>query len=545
MKNTLHIYTRVSTTSQEEEGTSLETQLELGIERAKKLGMKHKVWDEGGQSSSKDDLSNRPVLVDLLKGVEDGDVHHLYVWNTDRLSRNLQTWGMIRFRLIKNEVTLHTPTGKQILSDPQTNLMLGIMSEFSQYENQLRAERFRLGKIHKIKKGFWKGGPPPFGYNLSDGLLRINKKESIWVAQMFQWYLDGDSIPVIKDKLLKNGVMTRRKNPVWSERSIWCVLIQNTHYQGYWNYLDKKSGQSFRVDCPTMVSQTLILNVRQLHESRKKTSSSRNIRPARKHDFLLKELLECASCGGSFGGWKSSAKQQPYYYCVTAMNNSRKKIEDRIECNSQRNLNLNNSDELVWETVRKIITESNIFKESIKAEMLDGSSIISTTTDAKKIEKKLKTNDNLIKKISESIVNQETDKLIGIRSPEEIEDVLGRLDQELLKLKSKKEKMLSELSQRHQNAQWVDWVKEWGSRLEEMKNSEFKFQDKKEFLNTVVDKIIVSSEDRTEHELTIKFKLPYVNDELVWSDNKDKSKGYILKDGSYSKTLRMSLLKKN
>ena len=110
MTDILHIYTRVSTSSQEEEGTSLETQLELGVQRAEKLGMDYKVWNEGGRSSSKDDLSNRPKLTDLLQQVDDGEVQHLYVWNTDRLSRNLNTWGMIRFKLIKNEVTLHTPT---------------------------------------------------------------------------------------------------------------------------------------------------------------------------------------------------------------------------------------------------------------------------------------------------------------------------------------------------------------------------------------------------------------------------------------------------
>ena len=82
MTDILHIYTRVSTSSQEEEGTSLETQLELGVRRAEKLGMDHKVWNEGGRSSSKDDLSNRPVLTDLLQKVDDGEVQHLYVWNT-------------------------------------------------------------------------------------------------------------------------------------------------------------------------------------------------------------------------------------------------------------------------------------------------------------------------------------------------------------------------------------------------------------------------------------------------------------------------------
>jgi len=91
MKQTLHIYTRVSTSIQEDDGTSLDTQRDLGVERAKTLGMKHRVWNEGSRSSSKDDLSNRPILTELLQDVQDGKVKHLYVWNTDRLSRIIQT----------------------------------------------------------------------------------------------------------------------------------------------------------------------------------------------------------------------------------------------------------------------------------------------------------------------------------------------------------------------------------------------------------------------------------------------------------------------
>jgi len=157
-KEILHIYTRVSTGVQEDEGTSLETQLEEGIKRSKKLGMKYQLWNEGGQSGSKNDLANRPQLIEILNQIEEGVIKHLYVWNTDRLSRNINTWGMIRLKLIQHDITLHTPTGKQQLSDPQTNLMIGIMSEFSQYDNQLRTERFRLGKLSNIKKGKWKGG---------------------------------------------------------------------------------------------------------------------------------------------------------------------------------------------------------------------------------------------------------------------------------------------------------------------------------------------------------------------------------------------------
>ena len=93
MKQVLHIYTRVSSQIQQDEGTSLKTQKEIGIELSEKLGMNYKVHNEGGMSSSKDTLENRPVLLNILKLMDSGEIKHLYVWNTDRLSRNQITWS--------------------------------------------------------------------------------------------------------------------------------------------------------------------------------------------------------------------------------------------------------------------------------------------------------------------------------------------------------------------------------------------------------------------------------------------------------------------
>ena len=79
MQETLHIYTRISSRSQED-GTSLETQTDLGIEKSKDLGMKYKLWNEGTQSSHHEDLLNRPKIVELLQEIEDGKVKHLFVF---------------------------------------------------------------------------------------------------------------------------------------------------------------------------------------------------------------------------------------------------------------------------------------------------------------------------------------------------------------------------------------------------------------------------------------------------------------------------------
>ena len=56
MTDTLHIYTRVSSDKQEDEGTSLQTQKELGITYAEKNNFDYKIWNEGARSSHNDDL---------------------------------------------------------------------------------------------------------------------------------------------------------------------------------------------------------------------------------------------------------------------------------------------------------------------------------------------------------------------------------------------------------------------------------------------------------------------------------------------------------
>ena len=83
-KQVLNCYLRVSTRVQETDGTSLDTQKELGILRAKELGFKHKIWNEGAKSSHHEDIASRPVLSSLLTDIRDGNVKHLWVIENSR-----------------------------------------------------------------------------------------------------------------------------------------------------------------------------------------------------------------------------------------------------------------------------------------------------------------------------------------------------------------------------------------------------------------------------------------------------------------------------
>jgi hypothetical protein len=262
-----------------------------------------------------------------------------------------------------------------------------------------------------------------------------------------------------------------------------------------------------------------------------------------KHEHLLKEFFVCDNCGGDFSASVNRPTQHPYYFCTTKQKNYKRNV--KVECSSKRNLRIETTDELVWNTILNIMTKSNLFKELIKKEQLDNNSIVVTKTEVRKIKRRLLAVEDLIENISNSIVNNEADKLIGVRQKKEVDNVLKRLDKELLIQRSNRENIIKELSSTENKGKWVDWVVEWGNRIEELKNPDLSIKDKKKFIAAVVDKIIVENTKGREHELTIKFNLPYVNDKLVWNDENKKSKGYFLKNGSRSKLLRVSQLKKS
>ena len=546
MVDTLHIYTRVSSSIQQEEGTSLETQQELGLERATKLGLDHRLWNEGGQSSAHDDLANRPVLSELLGLVDDGLVKHLYVWNADRLSRNLNTWGMIRFKLIKNEVTLHTPTGEQILSDPATNMMLGIMSEISLYDNQIRTERFRLGRLKRIRAGGWMGGPPPYGYMLVDSQLVPKDDEKSWVKFIFENYASGMSVDDIRTELLNNGVVTRRGNSVWSHGSI-NALLTNTHYGGFYNYRDTKSGETIRVNCPSILNPSLILSSKESMEKRsyRGIGNKRTKTSVKKYTYLLTELLFCTHCGCRFGGHLKT-RQTSYYECLQKTGKFKNTETDRfVDCGSSRNLRIDTTDHVVWDTVVDILSNSHLFKERVKQETLGGRSLKKSTSDIKTTQKGIDRFSDEIAKVTDSIVNLNTERLIGNLGHRDIERVVKNLEKHRLKLETEKEDLVREMKQESQNLVWVDWLKEFGKRVDDLRDRSLTIEEKKRFLEGVVERIDVKLVNTQTHEIKITFAFPYVGDSLVKETKKGKSSETNVKGGSKTKRVRVNLLKKS
>lgn len=561
-EDTLHILTRVSSEVQSEDGYGLENQLQQGLGVAKLLKYKTKHWDEGAVSSSKNTLQHRPIITELLSEVESGNVKHLYVYAFDRLWRNDEVFSNYKLILFKGGVKLYTGSNPNPidLNDPMERMMLNVMSSFAILDNELRTERFRLGRMTAVIRGGWKGGPPPYGYNLIDKKIVPNKEEKEAINLIFNLYLEGKGHDEIRMTLLSKGILTRRKNQIWSNASIDNILFNNTHYDGYWFYEDKVTKQKHKISCERLVPKNLYNDVQQIKKKRSYNSknkrhlkeSGRVRQPNQKSKYLLQNLLICGNCNSPFRVQKikNGKENYGYYYCSNRPSIKIRSQKQFIKkhCEVSRTIKVNEIDELVWENFVDILSNSNLYKEQIKKNVLGETVSYSKSMKNENNKKnKIRRLETEIKSITENIVNLEvqkrTDSNIDI---EQTDKIIKGMEEVLINKKLENEELNNEVEEGINNRKFIDWVSLFENHIKSLNNiKDNNIDDKKNIINGMIDKIEVSQKPNNLTELELHFKLPIVNDDLVWRNSNNKKEGYDLVEGENTKNLYQFKMNEN
>jgi hypothetical protein len=279
----------------------------------------------------------------------------------------------IRNECNKAGVTFYTKGGQYDLNNPSDIFTRQILDATSQLENALRTERSRMGKLQKVRQGFWHGGPPPFGYAIKEGKLSAHPVESKWIKKIYDRYHKGTSVADIKSELDRNGVETRRKKGAWSLGSIQAIL-KNEHYVGRYVYTDSKTEESVEVSCPKLVDDTIWTDCQ---TKRKQILGRKGQINRTKRFYLLRDLMFCGDCGTPMAGKVDPKRWQNYYYCpqrerdwVKERSKQEKKWQRGQGCSMRKSLNIPATDEAVWDRVKTIVSSSSILKERVKEELL-------------------------------------------------------------------------------------------------------------------------------------------------------------------------------
>lgn len=287
--NKVALYVRVSTTSQLEEGYSIEEQ-KAKLESYCDIKDWHiyKVYTDGGFSGS---TTERPALEQLIKDAQSKLFDTVLVYKLDRLSRSQKdTLYLIEDIFLKNNIEFVSLLENFDTSTPFGRAVIGLLSVFAQLEREQIKERMQLGKLGRAKSGksmMWAKTSYGYNYDKETGSMTVNEYEALAVKEIYSSYLAGMSITKLRDKI--NGEYP--KQPAWSYRTIRGILA-NPVYCG----LNQYKGQTFQGTHKAIISlDDFEQTQRELAKRQQTAKELSNPRPFQAK-YMLSGLAQCGHC---------------------------------------------------------------------------------------------------------------------------------------------------------------------------------------------------------------------------------------------------------
>lgn len=333
--NKVAIYVRVSTTSQAEEGYSIEEQKDKLTSYCNiKDWTVYNVYVDGGFSGSN---TERPALEQLIKDAKKKLFDTVLVYKLDRLSRSQKdTLYLIEDVFIENDIDFVSLLENFDTSTPFGKAMVGILSVFAQLEREQIKERMQLGKLGRAKAGksmMWAKVAYGYTYHKGVGIMTINELEAIVVREIFNSYLEGMSITKLRDKINDKYP----KTPAWSYRIIRQIL-DNPVYCGYNQY----KGQIYPGNHEPIISEEIYNKVQEELKIRQRTAAEKfNPRPFQAK-YMLSGIAQCGYCGTplqiTLGNKRKDGSRNVRYQCKNRFPRTTKGVttyNDNKKCDSR------------------------------------------------------------------------------------------------------------------------------------------------------------------------------------------------------------------
>lgn len=269
------LYARVSTELQKDEKT-VENQIAEILPEIKKDGNSLledcQYIDEGWSGA----ILERPELDRMRSDARDKKFDILYVYDRGRLARKFVYQEIVIEELKGLDLqfkSLHDINGET----PEEQLMGSVMGVFHEYERMKITERFRIGKLNKVRSGKLLGYQAPYGYDYIpikgkgldkiNGQFVINEEEAKVVRMIFEWIgVECVSIKEVIRRLYDLGIQPKKqKRDTWTNGPLHRMLKNETYTGKHYYY----KSESVITKNPTAKTQKKYQNRHSLKGSRK------------------------------------------------------------------------------------------------------------------------------------------------------------------------------------------------------------------------------------------------------------------------------------
>lgn len=357
------IYCRVSTKSQQEEGTSLETQVEACINHAESLG--YSIGRVTKEVYSGAELWDRPLLSRDRNDIREGTFQAVICYAVDRLSRSIAHLVIIDEECRRANCELIFVT-EELDRTPEGRLLQSVKSYVAEVEREKIRERTKRGIRSK-----WLAGKPVFmahkmfGYrlNLEKSHYDIEATEAVIVRRIFDLLLSGRSTHVISRMLNSEGLPSPRGGK-WTTASIYRIA-RHPAYKGV-EYGNRTAGIAPGILRERPKSEWIklsdgirpaIVSTEVWEQVNKQLSSNQgDITRNRKHPVLLRGHIFCSKCGRRLA--HTTTREYQYYRCLSwnyAYKSCRAPIVQAIKLENW-----------VWSQVTNVLTRPEVVEEAIR-----------------------------------------------------------------------------------------------------------------------------------------------------------------------------------
>lgn len=218
----LTIYTRVSTDEQGASGLGLAAQMAACESFAAKAGHTITACQTDAGISGAAGIEDRPGLMAAVAGLRKGDA--LVIAKRCRLGRDQMAILMIEKAVARKGATILSADGVGNGDDPASQLMKGMVDQFSIYERAMIRSRTKAALAAKRRAGEL-AGEVPFGWQAGeDGRLVEVEAEQTILRIIGELRAAGVSLRKIAAILTEAGHATKKGNVVWSHTTVKSIL---------------------------------------------------------------------------------------------------------------------------------------------------------------------------------------------------------------------------------------------------------------------------------------------------------------------------------
>lgn len=350
----------------------------------------------------------RPALKAMVEAARRGEIDIIYVWKIDRLFRNTKLILNLVDELEKLGVMVKSVTEPYDTSTPIGRYIFTTLAAGAEMEHANINERTYVGKVRAMKEGKWLGGTPPYGLDLHEKKLRINKEEAGWVKKFFRWFVNERltlcrlqrrvnalGIPT-KHVNLNRIVRTGRKTSktFWNKRTIGRIL-SNEIYTGTFYYRKYKNPARAHKDTELrpkedwiVIHPPVIVSKELFDDAQKQLRINKDNSPRKtKRLYLLAKKLTCGICGhklnAAFRNPKKGTNQSGtrYYKGAWVMKQGTDKRCDNCYFYSEPRL-----DKEIWDGLKNLLSDPTTAIQRIESHALNGKSYDNVKEELERLE---------------------------------------------------------------------------------------------------------------------------------------------------------------